>query len=136
MIVRAAGFVAGLLFGIGLILSSMTDPSRILAFLDVTRDWNPSLAFVMAGAVLAAAPAFFYARSHELTPTGAAFQLPQRTPITPRLLIGAALFGAGWGLSGWCPGPNLVSAAAGSVPALAFATAMAAGWIAAKKFLR
>lgn len=133
MTTRIAAFLAGLLFGIGLILSSMTDPARILAFLDVTGSWNPSLAFVMGGAVMASLPAFFYARRRETTPTGHAFSLPERFPITLRLVAGAVIFGLGWGMSGWCPGPSLVSAAAGSLPALVFIATMAISWALARK---
>ncbi len=133
MIVRIAAAVAGVLFGIGLIVSAMTDPARILGFLDVSRHWNPSLAFVMGGALIAALPAFFYARRHTTTPTGEPLKLPARSPITPKLVAGAVIFGVGWGMSGWCPGPSLVAASSGSLPALVFVATMAIGWAVAKK---
>lgn len=133
MIVRIAAAIAGVLFGIGLVVSAMTDPARILGFLDVTRHWNPSLAFVMGGALIAAFPAFFYARRHATTPTGEPLKLPARSPITLRLVGGAVIFGVGWGMSGWCPGPSLVAASSGSLPALVFVATMAIGWAVAKK---
>ncbi len=125
---RAVAFAAGLLFGIGLIVSGMTDPARVLAFLDFTGAWNPSLALVMGGAVVAAAPAFAYARRRTRSTTSATgFPLPDRFRIDRPLLIGSALFGLGWGLSGLCPGPALIVAGSGSSVVLAFVAAMAAG---------
>lgn len=100
--------LSGLIFGIGLIIAGMTDPGRILAFLDIAGDWNPALALVMVSAILAAAPAFARARRRPVTLLGAAITLPDRRLITPRLVIGAVLFGLGWGLAGICPGPALV----------------------------
>lgn len=126
---------AGLIFGLGLILSGMTDPGRVLAFLDVTGNWNPALAFVMGGAILVAAPAFYYARKAPATPTGQVFQLPNRTPITAKLVIGAAIFGVGWGLSGLCPGPSLIVASSGNLGGLVFVAAMGLGWVGSKNLL-
>jgi uncharacterized membrane protein YedE/YeeE len=110
---RAIPFVAGLIFGLGLILSGMTDPSRILAFLDVAGDWNPAMALVMGGAIAVTLPAYAYVRKRGRTPLGLAVTLPDRKTLTPRLLLGSALFGIGWGLSGVCPGPGIVIAANG-----------------------
>ena len=98
----------GLIFGTGLVISGMTDPNRILAFLDVTGDWNPSLALVMGGAIAIAAPAFALARRKRTSVFGGTIALPDRKPITFALVAGAALFGVGWGLSGLCPGPAIV----------------------------
>lgn len=123
-------FAAGLLFGIGLIVSGMTDPARVLAFLDITGEWNPSLALVMAGAIGAAAPAFAYVRTRAASSAGQTIRLPDRFRIDRPLLAGAALFGIGWGLSGLCPGPALVVASAGSRVVLIFVAAMAAGALA------
>ena len=120
--------IAGLVFGVGLILSGMTNPANILAFLDVAGHWDPRLAFVMAAAVLTAIPAFAYARRHSSTPSGQPFQLPpSRTLVTARLVIGATIFGIGWGLSGLCPGPSLVLAGSGNPAGLIFVAALAAG---------
>ncbi|MDB5986203.1 MAG: hypothetical protein JWR16_1256 [Nevskia sp.] len=124
---RVIPFASGLLFGFGLILSGMTDPLRILAFLDVAGSWNPSLAFVMGGAIAVTFPAFAYARRRGHTLAGEALQLPDRTTLTPRLVIGSALFGVGWGLSGVCPGPALVIAAGGAAAPLLFVASMLVG---------
>lgn len=133
--VNLIALVAGLIFGTGLILSGMTDPANIIAFLDVTGgNWDPRLMFVMGGAVLVAIPAFAYARRHTFTPMGQRFQLPPgRTLITPRLVIGAIIFGIGWGLSGLCPGPSLVLASTGNIGGLIFVGAMAAGMLVSRK---
>ncbi|ANP45762.1 DUF6691 family protein [Candidatus Viadribacter manganicus] len=101
-------FLLALLFGVGLIVSGMTDPARVLGFLDVAGAWDPSLAFVMGGAVMVAAPFFLLARNREKPVFAAAFEPPQSARIDLRLIGGAALFGVGWGLAGLCPGPALV----------------------------
>ncbi|WP_028081933.1 DUF6691 family protein [Solimonas soli] len=125
---RLVPLVAGLLFGAGMLVSGMADPHKVLAFLDVTRAWDPSLAFVMAAALAIALPAFAYARRHPRTLIGAQpIVLPPRSPLTPQLLVGATLFGIGWGLSGLCPGPVLVVASGGSLGAIVFVLAMAIG---------
>lgn len=124
--------ISGLLFGFGLMISGMTEPARILAFLDVTGDWNPALAFVMGAAVVSALPAFAYVRRKGRGAFGEPVSLPARGPVDRRLLVGAVIFGAGWGLSGFCPGPALVVAATGSGVALVFVAAMAAGMLLAR----
>ncbi len=133
---KALALLSGLLFGFGLILSGMTDPARVLAFLDVTGAWNPSLAFVMGGAVLTAIPTFAYARRHTLALSGASFPKIDRLRIDRRLIIGAVIFGLGWGLSGLCPGPALVLAASGNIGGLVFVAAIAGGFLIAKKLTR
>jgi hypothetical protein len=117
----------GIVFGLGLLLSHMVDPARVTAFLDIAGAWNPALAFVMGGAIIVAAPAFAYARHHKRTLIGAPFELPDRFHITRNLIIGAALFGIGWGLSGICPGPGIVLAGTLDVPALVFVAAAISG---------
>ena len=131
----AAG-VFGLIFGFGLLLSHMVDPARVAAFLDITGEWNPALAFVMGGAIIVAAPAFAYARSHRQSLIGVPFELPNRFNITGRLVFGAALFGIGWGLSGICPGPGIVLAGSLDVPALVFVGAVVAGSLLSDLFAR
>jgi uncharacterized membrane protein YedE/YeeE len=131
----ATGLLSGLLFGAGMLVSGMANPHKVLAFLDVTRAWDPSLAFVMAAALAIAFPVFAYARRHPRTVVGKqAIVLPARSPLTPQLLIGATLFGVGWGLSGLCPGPVLVVASGGSLGAIAFVLTMAVGMRLAARF--
>lgn len=110
---KAIPFVSGLIFGLGLILSGMTDPQRILAFLDVFGAWNASMALVMGGAIAVTLPAYTWVRLRGHSVAGVAVTLPDRKTITPRLLVGSALFGVGWGLSGVCPGPSILIAANG-----------------------
>ena len=110
---KAIPFVSGLIFGLGLILSGMTDPQRILAFLDVFGAWNPSMALVMGGAIAVTLPTFTWVRLRGHRVAGIAITLPDRKTITPQLLTGSALFGVGWGLSGVCPGPAILIAANG-----------------------
>ena len=120
-------FLAGLVFGIGLILSGMTDPAKVIGFLDVTGNWDPSLAFVMAGAILVGFFAFAFARKRARTFLGAALILPERRDIDARLIGGSVVFGIGWGLAGFCPGPALVTLGAGYDKATVFVIAMLAG---------
>ncbi len=125
--------IFGLTFGAGLVISGMTDPNRILAFLDVTGNWDPTLAFVMAGAIAVALPAFAVARRAKASALGEPIDLPDRTkPVTVSLVAGAAIFGVGWGLSGLCPGPAIVLLSTAQLKAFAFFAATAAGvWAAA-----
>ena len=120
--------VAGLLFGIGLVLAGMTRPDVVLGFLDVTGRWNPQLVFVMGAAVLTTALGYRWilGRSRPLLETR--FQLPTARTIDARLLGGAALFGMGWGLAGYCPGPALASLASGTPAIVLFVACMALGW--------
>lgn len=120
-------FVAGLVFGLGLLVSGMADPAKVLGFLDLAGAWNPSLAFVMAGAIAVGALAFALARRRTKALLGDAMQWPTATAIDRRLLAGALLFGAGWGLAGFCPGPALVALGLGESRAVVFVAAMIAG---------
>lgn len=120
--------LAGLLFGAGLLLSRMCDPQRVLAFLDVAGPWNPALAFTMGGAVLVAAPAFYFVRTRHVDLLGVPTTLPERFKITPRLLGGSAIFGIGWGLSGICPGPSLLLLTGGSVASVVFVAGIVGGF--------
>ena len=122
-----SAFACGLLFGVGLILSGMTDPGKVLGFLDVAGIWDPSLAFVMAGAILIAFFAFRIAGKRTKTFLGGAMTLPQSRDIDRRLVAGSGAFGIGWGLGGFCPGPALVSLGAWQVKAAVFVAAMLAG---------
>lgn len=125
----AAAFISGLVFGLGLILSGMTDPSKVIGFLDVTGNWNPSLAFVMAGAIMVGLVAFRIAAKHPSALFGGAIRLPQSTKIDRRLIFGGLTFGVGWGLAGYCPGPALASLASGRLEPIVFVLAMLGGML-------
>lgn len=124
---RIFEFLIGLLFGLGLILSGMSNPAKVLGFLDLAGNWDPSLAFVMGGAILVGLVAFQVARKRTQTFLGGALKLPNRTDIDKRLVIGSLTFGVGWGLAGFCPGPALVSLGSGQPKALIFVIAMLVG---------
>lgn len=119
---------AGLLFGLGLILSGMVDPAKVQNFLDIAGTWDPSLAFVMAGAIGVAAPGFWLVRRRRKAPLAdTAFHVPPAdAPIDGKLLAGSAVFGIGWGLAGFCPGPALVSVPLAAPGTIAFTSAMIA----------
>ena len=126
-----AGFVAGLLFGFGLVISGMADPAKVLSFLDVAGTWDPSLAFVMAGASVTAFAGYRLVWRRERPILMDRFDLPSARRIDASLLGGAALFGMGWGIGGFCPGPAWSALALGAPGTLAFVPAMLAGlWIA------
>lgn len=125
----AIAFIVGLVFGIGLILAGMTDPSKVLGFLDLAGDWDPSLALVMGGAVVVGLAGFQVAARRRRTLLGDAMRLPTATRIDRRLVLGSLAFGAGWGLAGFCPGPALASLATGGARVLLFTGAMLAGMI-------
>jgi len=120
-------FVAGLTFGLGLIVAGMADPAKILAFLDIAGTWDPSLLFVMAGAIAVGLVAFAVARRRTSSVLGLPMQLPTARAIDLRLVGGSLLFGVGWGLAGFCPGPAIVALGAGYGKAGAFIVAMLVG---------
>lgn len=120
-------FFAGLVFGLGLIISGMANPAKVLGFLDLAGRWDPSLALVMGGALAVTAAGFAWLRGRRLSLSGEPLQWPTATRIDSRLALGSLAFGAGWGLAGFCPGPALVAAAAGVPEALVFVAAMVAG---------
>ena len=124
-----SAFAAGLLFGVGLILSGMTDPGKVIGFLDVFGRWDPSLALVMGGAVLVGVFAFALAARRVKTFFGGAMHLPKNSDIDRRLVGGSLVFGVGWGLAGFCPGPALVSFASGQEKAAIFVAAMLGGMV-------
>ena len=126
----AAALVSGTVFGAGLAIAGMTDPRRVLAFLDPAGAWDPSLAFVLGGAVLTAFVGFRVLRARGGPSNGAAIESGSAPGIDRALLVGSAVFGIGWGLAGYCPGPAIASLAWGNAEAAWFAPAMlaAAGW--------
>jgi len=125
----ALALFAGLLFGIGLIVSGMANPAKVQGFLDLAGPWDPSLAFVMMGAIAIGALAFRLARRRKLSFLGLPLQWPANTQVTLRLLLGSAAFGVGWGLAGFCPGPALVALGAGYPKAGGFVAAMVLGML-------
>ena len=123
----AVAYVCGLLFAVGLGISGMTHPSKVLGFLDFAGDWDPSLALVMGSGVLVNFVFFRMATRRGAPLLAPSFYLPTRTAVDASLLGGAALFGAGWGLGGFCPGPAIVSVVTGATPVVAFVVAMLGG---------
>ena len=123
----AVAFAAGALFALGLVVSGMTEPAKVIGFLSIAHHWDPSLAFVMAGAIAVYALFVRVARSRQAPAFDARFHWPTATAIDLRLVGGSVLFGIGWGLSGYCPGPALTSLATGASGTIVFVVAMLAG---------
>ena len=126
---RMVEFLVGLLFGLGLLLSGMTDPSKVQGFLDIAGAWDPSLAFVMGGGVVVGLVGFSWAKRQPTSFSGSALHWPELSHIDRSLVLGSLMFGVGWGLAGFCPGPALVSMAAGNDKALVFVIAMVSGMV-------
>lgn len=126
---RISEFLTGLIFGLGLILAGMINPAKVLAFLDLSGNWDPSLALVMGGGVAVGLGAFFVAKKQTLSYFGQPTLLPVATSIDKRLVFGSLLFGTGWGLTGFCPGPAMVSLAFGNQGVYVFVIAMLAGMV-------
>lgn len=126
-LLRASELVAGLLFGLGLMASGMTDPGKVIGFLDLFGTWDPSLALVMGGAIMVGVFAFAVAKKRTTTFLGGVMRVPTSTHMDKRLVLGSLMFGAGWGLAGFCPGPAMVSMADGQPKALLFVVAMLVG---------
>ncbi|GIZ13926.1 DUF6691 family protein [Pseudomonas sp. NCCP-436] len=126
---RLGAFVSGLLFGLGLLLAGMADPAKVLAFLDLADNWDPSLALVMAGAIGVAALPLLLAGRRSRALLGGTMQLPTRRDVDARLVGGSLLFGVGWGIAGICPGPAVALLLVGHWQALLFVLAMLAGML-------
>jgi uncharacterized membrane protein YedE/YeeE len=124
-----SSLLAGLVFGLGLIVSGMANPAKVLGFLDLAGAWDPSLALVMGGAIAVGFFAFLFAKKRTLSLLGAEMKLPNARGIDRRLVMGSVIFGMGWGLAGFCPGPGLVALGAGAPKAAAFVAAMLIGMI-------
>ena len=120
-------FIAGLIFGLGLILAGMANPAKVLGFLDVAGAWDPSLAFVMAGAIAIGFVAFLFAKKRTQSFLGLPMQMPTNQLIDKRLVFGSGLFGIGWGLAGICPGPGIVLLGVGEIKGLVFVSALVLG---------
>lgn len=126
---RISEFFVGLIFGWGLLLAGMTDPGKVIGFLDLAGAWDPSLAFVMGGAILVGLFGFAAAKRRTTAGLGGPVLLPTSRDIDRRLVLGSLVFGVGWGLGGFCPGPGVVSMAAGEPKAAVFVVAMMAGML-------
>jgi len=125
--------IAGTVFGFGLAVSQMINPDKVLGFLDVSGEWDPSLALVMAGALAVSIPGFRWARRHEKPVFGSRFHITAKTALDKPLLIGSALFGIGWGMTGYCPGPAFASMALGNWEAVLMVASIYAGsWTAGR----
>lgn len=124
---RLSFFVAGLVFAVGLVVAGMTQPAKIVSFLDFAGNWDPSLAFVMGGAIAVHAVAYRFIMKRQSPLFAPKFLVPNRNDIDVPLVLGSALFGIGWGLGGYCPGPAITSAGAVSSSALLFVGAMLVG---------
>jgi len=122
--------ISGLVFGFGLILSGMANPAKVIGFLDIAGSWDPSLAFVMGGAIAIGFFAFKYAETRDTTLLGEELNLPRNNTVDKRLIGGSLVFGAGWGLGGFCPGPGLVSLGMGYSGGIIFALSMVVGMLA------
>lgn len=120
-------FLVGLAFGLGLLVSGMSSPDKVLGFLDIAGSWNPALAFVMGGAVATATPLFLIARRRKSPIAGGTYDWPDTTTVDRRLVAGSAIFGIGWGLAGICPGPAVVNLVLAPAATLPFFIAMVAG---------
>ena len=129
------GFVSRLIFGLGLILAGMTEPLKVKGFLDIAGAWDPSLGLVMGGAIAVGAVAFALARRRKKSWSGAPMEIPTDQTTDKRLVIGGALFGIGWGIGGFCPGPALVALGSGSASVASFVVAMLVGMVVHDTFL-
>ena len=131
-----SSIICGIIFSIGLGISGMTQPHKVIGFLDIFGEWNPSLAFVMGGAVLSyLALQLLIQRNFSIPLLGGSFQIPSRKDLDRSLIIGALLFGSGWGLGGYCPGPAITSLGSGSLNALLFVVAMGVGMLLADRVI-
>ncbi|WP_426139949.1 DUF6691 family protein [Pseudomonas sp. DWP3-1-2] len=127
--IKITAFIAGLLFGLGLLLAGMANPRKVLAFLDLTGAWDPSLALVMVAAIATAIGPITWARRRPTSLLGSAMQLPTKRELDPRLIGGSLLFGIGWGIAGICPGPAVAILLTGHWQAIVFMLAMVGGMV-------
>ena len=130
---KLVSLVCGIIFGIGLVISEMINPEKVLGFLNIFRDWDPSLAFVMIGALIISTPIFHLFKNNKKPLFSSSFLIPTNKTIDKKLIIGSILFGAGWGLIGLCPGPAITSLALFNVSCAIFVVAMFAGFYIASK---
>ena len=130
---KLASLVCGIIFGIGLVISEMINPEKVLGFLNIFRDWDPSLAFVMIGALIISTPVFHLFKKNDKPLFSSSFSIPTNKEIDKKLIIGSTLFGAGWGLIGLCPGPAITSLALLNMSSIIFVLSMFTGFYIASK---
>ncbi len=130
-----SAFVVGTLFGLGLAVSGMMNPAKVLGFLDVLGAWDPTLAFVMAGGLAVTIPGFYLVRKRQGSLFGGAFQIPTRKDIDWKLVVGSLTFGVGWGIAGFCPGPAVAALSSGLPEVLLFMAALLSGMLLHKLLL-
>ena len=131
---KIVSLVCGIIFGIGLVISEMINPEKVLGFLNVFRDWDPSLALVMIGALVISTPIFHLFKNKDKPLFSTSFLIPKNKEIDKKLIIGSILFGAGWGLIGLCPGPAITSLALLNISSIVFVLSMFTGFYIASKF--
>ena len=131
---KIVSLICGIVFGIGLVISEMINPEKVLGFLNVFRDWDPSLALVMIGALVISTPIFHLFKNNNKPLFSSSFLIPKNKKIDKKLIIGSILFGAGWGLVGLCPGPAITSLALLNISSVIFVLAMLTGFYIASKF--
>ncbi|MGD8116574.1 DUF6691 family protein [Vibrio sp. TRT 29B02] len=133
LLFRLSALISGLLFGVGMALSGMIEPQKVIGFLDVAGQWDPSLAFVMGGALLIFMPCYFLViKPRKASVTGCEYSLPRAKNVDSKLISGSALFGLGWGIAGICPGPAVASLGLGNLSIVIFFCAMVVGSLLAK----
>ena len=131
---KVVSLACGIIFGIGLVISEMINPEKVLGFLNIFRDWDPSLAFVMIGALIISTPIFHLFKNNKKPLFSSSFLIPTNKKIDKKLIIGSILFGAGWGLVGLCPGPAITSIALINISSIIFVISMFTGFYIASKF--
>ena len=131
---KLVSLVCGIIFGMGLVISEMINPEKVLGFLNIFRDWDPSLAFVMIGALIISTPIFHLFKNNKKPLFSSSFLIPTNKQIDKKLIIGSILFGAGWGLIGLCPGPAITSLALLNISSIVFVLSMFTGFYIASKF--
>ena len=133
---KIISLVSGIIFGIGLVISGMTNPEKVLGFLSITHNWDASLIFVMGGGIITAGPFFYLMRNRQTSSLGNQIDLPKKQKLDKKIIIGASLFGVGWGLVGLCPGPAIAAIATFDPIIIVFLLSMAAGVLVKKNIIK
>ena len=133
---KIISLVSGIIFGIGLVISGMTNPEKVIGFLSITHNWDASLIFVMGGGIITAGPFFYLVRNRQTSSLGNQIDLPKKQKLDKKIIIGASLFGVGWGLVGLCPGPAIAAIATFDPIIIVFLLSMAAGVLVKKNIIK